>query len=57
MKQFNKIIEFRQTVYAQRLVWAKDAQFELMESPPIRSYPEQVSRQSFAASGLAPTQR
>ena len=44
MKQFNKIIEFRQAVYERGLVWAKDAQFELIDalllSPAIRSYPE-----------------
>lgn len=44
MKQFNKLIEFRQAVYAHGLVWAKDAQFELIDalllSPAIRSYPE-----------------
>ena len=44
MEQFNKLIEFRQAVYDKGLVWAKDAQFELVDallfSPPIRSFPE-----------------
>jgi len=44
MAQFNKLIEFRQTIYDRGLSKAKDAQFELVDalllSPPIRSYPE-----------------
>jgi hypothetical protein len=44
MEQFNKLIEFRQAVYDNGLVWVKDAQFELVDalllSPPIRSFPE-----------------
>jgi hypothetical protein len=44
MEQFNKLIEFRQAVYDHGLIWAKDAQFELVDalllSPPIRSFPE-----------------
>ena len=44
MEQCNKLIEFRQAVYENGLVWAKDAQFELVDalllSPSIRSFPE-----------------
>jgi hypothetical protein len=44
MKQFNKLIEFRQAVYDHGLTLAKDAQFELVDalllSPAIRSFPE-----------------
>jgi len=44
MKQFNKIIEFRQAVYDHGLTLTKDAQFELMDAlllnPGIRSFPE-----------------
>ena len=44
MEQFNKLIEFRQTVYDHGLTRTKDAQFELVDalllSPPIRSFPE-----------------
>ena len=32
MKQFNKIIEFRQDVYDNGLVSTKDAQFDLMDA-------------------------
>jgi len=44
MKQFNKLIEFRQAVYENGLTNAKDAQFELVDAllsnPLIRSFPE-----------------
>jgi hypothetical protein len=44
MKQFNKLIEFRQAVYDHGLTRYADAQFDLMDalllSPPIRSFPE-----------------
>jgi hypothetical protein len=44
MKQFNKIIEFRQAVYDHGLMLSKDAQFELMDAlllnPGIRSFAE-----------------
>lgn len=44
MKQFTKLIEFRQAVYEHGLVRARDAQFELVDalllSPVIRSFPE-----------------
>ena len=44
MKQFTKLIEFRQAVYDQALTRFADAQFDLMDalllSPPIRSFPE-----------------
>ena len=44
MKQFNKLIEFRQAVYDHGLTRFADAQFDLMDalllSPPIRSFPE-----------------
>lgn len=44
MKQFNKLIEFRQAVYDHGLIRARDAQFELVDAlllgPPIRSFPE-----------------
>jgi len=44
MKQFNKLIEFRQAVYDHGLARFADAQFDLVDallfSPPIRSFPE-----------------
>jgi hypothetical protein len=44
MKQFNKVIEFRQAVYTHGLTLSKDAQFELMDAlllnPGVRSFPE-----------------
>jgi len=44
MKQFNKLIEFRQAVYDHGLTRFADAQFDLVDalllSPPIRSFPE-----------------
>jgi hypothetical protein len=44
MKQFDKLIEFRQAVYDHGLTLAKDVQFELVDalllSPPIRSFSE-----------------
>lgn len=44
MKQFNKLIEFRQTLYDQVLTKSRDAQFELVDalllSAPIHSFPE-----------------
>ena len=44
MKQFTKLIEFRQAVYEHGLTRAKDTQFELVDalllSPVIRSFPE-----------------
>jgi hypothetical protein len=44
MKQFTKLIAFRQAVYDHGLTCAKDAQFELMDAllltPAIRSFPE-----------------
>jgi hypothetical protein len=44
MKQFNKLIEFRQTVYDYALIQAKDAQFELLDalllSAPVHTFPE-----------------
>ncbi len=44
MKQFTKLIEFRQAIYEHGLVCARDAQFELVDalllSPVIRSFPE-----------------
>jgi hypothetical protein len=44
MEQFNKLIEFRQTVYDHGLTKARDAQFELVDAllvgAAIRSYPE-----------------
>jgi len=44
MKQFTKLIEFRQAVYAHGLTQARDAQFELVDaillSPAVRSFPE-----------------
>ncbi len=44
MKQFTKLIEFRQAVYEHGLTRARDTQFELVDalllSPVIRSFPE-----------------
>ena len=44
MKQFTKLIEFRQAVYEHGLTHARDAQFELVDaillSPVVRSFPE-----------------
>jgi len=44
MQEFNKFIEFRQTVYSQVLTQSRDAQFELVDalllSAPIHSFPE-----------------
>ena len=44
MKQFTKLIEFRQAVYEHGLTRTRDAQFELVDalllSPVIRSFPE-----------------
>ena len=44
MKQFNKLIEFRQTLYDEVLTKFRDAQFELVDalllSAPIHSFPE-----------------
>jgi hypothetical protein len=44
MQQFNKLIEFRQTIYNQVLTQSRDAQFELVDalllSAPIHSFPE-----------------
>ncbi len=44
MKKFNKLIEFRQQIYAKGLGAQRDAQFELMDAlllhPGIQSYPE-----------------
>lgn len=44
MEQFTSLIEFRQAVYEQGFIKARDAQFELLDalllSPPIRSFPE-----------------
>jgi len=44
MKKFNNLIEFRQALYEQGLVRARDAQFELLDALlvglPIRSFPE-----------------
>ena len=44
MKQFNRLIEFRQAVYDHGLTRFADAQFDLGDalllSPPIRSFPE-----------------
>jgi hypothetical protein len=51
MKQFNKLIEFRQAVYNQGLTRFADAQFDLTDalllSPPIRSFPELSLSQAF----------
>jgi hypothetical protein len=44
MKQFNKLIEFRQAVYSHGFTRARDAQSELVDalllSPPVRSFVE-----------------
>lgn len=44
MEQFNKLIEFRQTVYSEVLTRSRDAQFELVDAllltAPIHSFPE-----------------
>jgi hypothetical protein len=44
MQQFNKLIEFRQTVYDQALTRARDAQFELVDalllSAPVLTFPD-----------------
>jgi hypothetical protein len=44
MEQFNKLIEFRQAVYSNGLIRARDAQFELLDalllSPLVRSFAE-----------------
>ena len=44
MQQFNKLIEFRQTIYDHALTRVRDAQFELVDalllSAPIHTFPE-----------------
>ena len=44
MEQFNNLIEFRQAIYSEGFIKARDAQFELVDAllagAPIRSYPE-----------------
>ena len=44
MKQCNSLIEFRQAIYEQGIIRARDAQFELLDALlvglPIRSFPE-----------------
>ena len=44
MQQFNKLIEFRQTIYDRALTRVRDAQFELVDalllSAPIHTFPE-----------------
>jgi hypothetical protein len=44
MQQFNKPIEFRQTIYVHTLTRARDAQFELVDallfSASIHTFPE-----------------
>jgi len=51
MKQFNKLIEFRQAVYDHGLARFVDAQLDLVDallfSPPIRSFPELSLSQAF----------
>ena len=51
MKQFNKLIEFRQAVYDHGLARFADAQLDLVDallfSPPIRSFPELSLSQAF----------
>ncbi len=51
MQQFDKLIEFRQTIYDRVLTRYKDAQFELVDalllSAPIHSFPELICSPAF----------
>lgn len=51
-RQLNNLIEFRQTVYEQILIGARDAQFELMDALLLSDHPR-----CFAEVSLSPAFR